>query len=164
MNEDLKKAKEEVETEATVVKVIKGEIAELSLRSVAKVKARLRAYEAVYDNYQNFITKMATELAADKLKDNTYKEMGVARLVAAWIIETETFLDENEDRLHGIERETRNKFVGESLKDFPDDIREMLLDKLKEKKLELLEWFSKELQLAQKTVTERRLKEDVTAK
>lgn len=159
MDEILKKAKKEVSTETEVVGVVKGEVAELSLRSVAKVKARLKAYELVYENYENFITTMAKELAEGNLKANTYKEMGVARLVASWIIDTETFLNENEDRLYGIEKETRSRFVGDTLKAFPDDIKEMLLKKLQDKKLELLEWFTKELQLAQKDVNDRKLKE-----
>ena len=158
MNETLEKAQVEVQTEEAVVKVVTDDPAEMSLRSVAKVKARLKAYESVYENYQGFITSMSEELNAGRLKENSFKELGIARLIAAWIVETELFLTENEDYLYGVERETRGKFVEESLHDFPDDIKEILLDKLKEKKHELLEWFAKELLLAQKQVSERKKK------
>lgn len=156
MNKDLKQAQEETLTETAVTKVVQGEVADVSLRTVAKVKARLRAYELIFDNYQGFITMVASELADGKLKGNTYKEMSVARLVAQWIVDTETFLTDNEDMLYGVERETRSRFVEDALKEFPTDIKELLMGKLKEKKHELLEWFAKELQLAQKLVSERR--------
>lgn len=158
MDKTLEKAQVEVQTEEAVVQVVTDEPSELSLRSVAKVKARLRAYESVYDNYQGFIKSMSTKLKADEFKDNSFKELGVARLIAAWIVDTELFLAENEEYLYGVERETRGKFVEESLHDFPDDIKDGLLDKLKERKHELLEWFAKELVLAQKEVSERKKK------
>lgn len=156
IKKDLNQATEELDSEESVVQVVKGEISDMSLRSVAKVKARLKAYEAVYENYQTFITTVAGQLSKNEFQANTYKEMSVARLVATWIIDTEAFLNENEEYLYGIERETRSKFVEDSLSGFADDIKEMLLDKLKHKKHELLEWFAKELQLAHKITIERK--------
>jgi len=134
MDRDLEQAKEELQTETAITKVVKGEIAEVSLRTVAKVKARLKAYENIFENYQSFITEVARELSEGKLKGNTYKEMSVARLVSAWIVETETFLNENEEMLYGVERKARSRFVEDTLKEFPEDIKEELLIKLQDKK------------------------------
>jgi hypothetical protein len=75
-------------------------------------------------------------------------------------VETERFLEEEGEKLQGAERETRKGFVEESLKALPEDIKSELLGKLNEKKHEVLEWFAKELQLAQKKANERRRKRD----
>jgi len=158
MDEKLNQAQDELKTETAVTKVVQSEIAEISLTSVAKVKARLKVYEAIFENYQDFITEMAQQLSKGDLKGNTYKEMSVARLVSAWIVDTETFLTEHESMLHGVERETRSKFVEQALQEFPADIKQELLDKLQEWKHELLEKFAKELQLSQKRVADRRKK------
>jgi hypothetical protein len=160
MDKDLEQAKQELKTETAVVGVVKTETSELSLRSVAKVKARLQAYETVYTNYEKFIKNEAEKLADGKYAENTYKELGIARLIAHWVVETERFLEEEGEKLQGAERETRKGFVEESLKALPEDIKSELLGKLNEKKHEVLEWFAKELQLAQKKANERRRKRD----
>ena len=83
-----------------------------------------------------------------KLKDNPYKELGVARLIAHWLVDTETFLLENEALMKDLDGGVRKRFVEESLDVFPEDIKEELLIKLNEKKQELLIWFAGELQQA----------------
>jgi len=159
MDDSLKDMKAENEAEVAVTEVIKSKVSDLTLRSVAKVEARLEAYNKVYKNYETFITTEAEKLANSEYSGNTYKELGLARLIAQWVVETEAFLKEEEEKLQGAERETRKGFVEESLKALPNDIKNELLGKLNEKKHEVLEWFAKELQLAQKKTNERRRKD-----
>lgn len=142
------KAKAESDTEEVVATVLRGETTDLSVRTTAKVRAKLNAYEKIYANYEMFIEKQAKELADGKLVDNPYKELGVARLIAHWLIDTETFLLENEALMKDMSGGVRKRFVEESLDVFPEDIRNELLVKLSEKKQELLIWFAGELQQA----------------
>lgn len=142
------KAKAESDTEEVVATVLQGETTDLSVRTTAKVRAKLDAYEKIYANYESFIENQAKELADGKLKDNPYKELGVARLIAHWLVDTETFLLENEALMKDMDTGVRKRFVEESLDVFPEDIKEELLIKLNEKKQELLIWFAGELQQA----------------
>lgn len=154
MNE-FNKLKDGLSSEVAVTEVIKSDVADFALKSVAKVRARLRAYENIYANYESYIINESLKLKDGNYSDNTYKELGIARLVAHWVVETEKFLDEEESKLQGIERETRKGFVEESLKVLPDDLRDEVLSAWNEKKQEVLEWFAKKLQSAIKKSTDR---------
>jgi len=159
MDDSLKDMKAENEAEVAVTEVIKSKVSDLTLRSVAKVEARHKAYLKIYGNYEAFLIKEAEKLNKGEYSGNTYKELGLARLIAQWAVDTEKILDEELPKLQGAERETRKGFVEESLSGLPNDIKNELLGKLNEKKHEVLEWFAKELQLAQKKTNERRRKD-----
>jgi len=146
----------ETKAETAVTKVVKSEVADLQLKTVAKVKARLQAYESVYGNYEQFIKNEAEKLAEGSYSENTYKELGIARLVAHWVVETERFLEEEENKLQDAEKRTRRGFFEESFQSLPNDIKDELLRKFDERKHEFMEWFSKEVTLATKKANERR--------
>ena len=152
----LKELTTEGEAEVAVTTVIKSKIADLRLRTVAEVQARYEAYGKIYDKYQGFLINEAEKLYNGEYSGNTYKELGMARLIAQWTIETEKFAEIESEKLQGVERETRKDFVKEALRALPDEIKNELLGKLNDKKQEVLEWFAKELQVAQRKANERR--------
>jgi hypothetical protein len=152
----------ENEAEVAVTEVVKSKVTDLTLRSIAKVEARHEAYLKIYGNYEEFLIKESEKLNKGEYSGNTYKELGLARLVAQWAVDTEKILEEELPKIQGAERDTRKGFVEESLSGLPDDIKNELLGKLNEKKHEMLEWFAKELQLSQKQANERRRRDGRT--
>lgn len=153
---ELEKVKEKVAIEAKITDVIKDEVADVSLKTVAKIKARYLSYEKIFGNYEKFVEYIAGQLAGNKYADNTFKEMGCARIVANWLADTEGFLEANENILAGVEKVARKGFVKQSLAGLPDDLRQDLLDNLNEKKAELLEQFAKDIQIALQTARDRK--------
>jgi len=151
-------AKEQVATAVQVTEIIKSEAAEINLRTVAKIKAKYNAYEKVHGNFQTYILFVSNKLANNEFADNTFKEMGVARLVANWIVVTELFLENNEGVLEDAEKKTRRGFVTESLKELPKDLKDEVIDALNEGKAELLERTAKHIQIALRTARDRKKK------
>lgn len=152
----LEKLKIKTEAEVAVAEVVQNEASDLSLRTTAKVRAKFNAYLTVYENYEKFITNQVSELADGKYKDNPYKELGVARLIAAWLLEAEGFLLENESLMQNMKSGIRKRFVEESLDSFPENIRNDLLEKLNDKKQEILIWFADELRQARARITKQK--------
>jgi len=155
MNKNFLSSKEEVEAKTGVTNVIQKEASEIGLKTVAKTKARLEAYEIVYGCYEAFIKDQAEKLSKGDFKSLPYKEMSVSRLIAHWLIRTEEFLEDSHGRLRDAEKTTRKGFIEESLHNLPDDLKEGLVAKIDTKKQELLEWLAKELRLTQKIANER---------
>lgn len=152
----LERLKAQTEAEVAVAEVVQDGVADLSLRTTAKVRAKFNAYLTVYENYETFITAQVADLAVGKYKDNPYKELGVARLIAAWLVEAESFLLENEALMQDAGSGVRKRFVEDSLDSFPEDIRAELLEKLNDKKQEILIWFADELRKARAKVTKKK--------
>jgi hypothetical protein len=152
---NFKEIQEETKTKSAVVEVIKSEVADTKLKSIADVKARFNAYEHVYENFVNFIKDQSTQLKDKKFADSTYKELGVARLIAAWLVDTERFLEEQEHVLHGAEKDVRKDFVKETLEALPEDLREEVMERAREKRLEFVAWLEQELRMAFRKARER---------
>ena len=152
----LERLKTATEAEVAVAEVVQNETSDLSLRTTAKVRAKFNAYLKVYENYEKFITAQVADLALGIYKDNPYKELGVARLIAAWLLEAEGFLLENESLMQNMESGVRKRFIEESLDSFPENIRNDLLEKLNDKKQEILIWFADELRLARARMTKQK--------
>ena len=137
---------EKTTAETAVAEVVKSEAAEISLRSIAMVKARYESYKDVYKNYEKFIKDSSKDLKGGKLKESAFKELGVARLIAAWIVDTEKFLEESEDLLANADRKVRGNFIKESLSGLPNKYQTALMSELDDKKGELIEWLAKTIQ------------------
>lgn len=155
MDKDLKELQDETKARTEVVEVIKSKTADVTLKNVAKIKARFEAYNQVYDNYEFFIIDQSKKLKTGEYSAIPYKELGVARLIATWIFESEKYLEANEKFLQEVEKQTRKGFVSEALSTLPDDLKQKLLQKLEEEKHKLLEWFAKEVQLAYQKARKR---------
>lgn len=153
--EELERARAAVGAQQAVGRVLRGEAASVGLRTAAAVKNRLASYEKIAGKYEKFIDKQAEELLNGVFKDSPYKELGMARLVAMWLIETEQFITENEFLLSETEKTVRKGFIEESFSQFPEDIRVRLLEELNDKKQELLIWFAGRIQAAKLETEDR---------
>jgi len=146
---ELEKIMARTEAQEAVVKVLQDEVVTTTLRTVARVKARMAAYEKVAGNYESFIDRQASDLARGAFAESPYKELGIARLVAVWLVEADQYITNNEYLLSETEKTTRQNFVEESFASFPADIREKVVAELEEKKQQLLIWLASRIQLAQ---------------
>ncbi len=153
----LEKAQVDVNEQVKIVEVLDKTTLDITLNSVARVKAKFSAYEKIHGNYEKFMVDQSKLLAKKNFEDNTFKEMSVARLIAHWIIATEQFLQENELAMAGAQDHVRRGFVEKSLSAFPEEIKNQLMKELRIMKQELMERFAKKLILAQKRAD--RLKE-----
>jgi len=151
----LKKYQAESEAKRAAISVLKSESADIRFRTMARVKAKLAAYERVYKNFEAFIEEQAENLSRGDFKDNPYKELGVARLVAQWLMDSEAFISDNEFLLQGMESDMRKRFVEEAFEDFPEDIRDRLINELTDKKHEILVWFAGRIKQAKAEVAAR---------
>lgn len=139
----------EIEAENTSVQVLRGEIVDTSFRTVARAKSRLEAYNKVYDNYEKFIVDQSEKLSKGLFAASTYKELGVARLISLWVVESEQFLDAVTPLLDGVEKNMRKGFMEQSFEKLPEPFKTQLLDEFNRKKQELLVWLVQEIQKAQ---------------
>ena len=146
---ELERVMARTETQEAISKVLQDERVSISLRTVARVRARLAAYEKIAGNYESFIDRQATDLARGAFAASPYRELGIARLVAVWLVEADQFITANEYLLSETEKTTRQNFVEESFASFPADIREKVVAELEEKKQQLLIWLASRIQLAQ---------------
>lgn len=138
---EFREAQAEVTAERAVVQTVRGAVAEVGFRTVARAKARLASYEKVSGNYGAYIEKQAEELKNGVFADSPYKELGVARLISMWLVESEEFFKEAEPLLNGTERGMRQGYLEQSFGQLPADVKERLLAEFQEKKDELLVWF-----------------------
>ena len=145
---ELEKIMARTEAQEAVVKVLQDEVVTTTLRTVARVKARMAAYEKVAGNYESFIDRQASDLARGAFAESPYKELGIARLVAVWLVEADQYITNNEYLLSETEKTTRQNFVEESFASFPADIRDRVMAELEEKKQELLVWLAGRIQFA----------------
>jgi len=139
----------EIASENASVQVLRGEVVDITYRTVARAQSRLKAYNSVYDNYEKFIMGQAEKLANGVFASSTYKELGIARLISLWVIESEQFLDAVAPLLGESERNIRKGFVEQSFEKLPEPFKTQLLDEFNRKKQELLVWFVQEIQKAQ---------------
>ena len=150
--ETLAVAQAEIAAETAAVQVLRGDVVDVTYRTVARAMARLKAYNSVYDNYEKFIVDQAEKLAKGTFGASTYKELGIARLISLWVIESEQFLDAVAPLLGESERNIRKGFVEQSFEQLPEEFKSVLLDELNKKKQELLVWFVQEIQKVQEKV------------
>ena len=110
---NFKELQQETQTKIAVVEVIKSEVIDIKLKSIADVQARLKAYKLIRDNYEAFLTDQAELLAKpeDRPDWTTFKELGILRLIAAYLTETERWLDMQEPVLDGAERAIRKVVI-----------------------------------------------------
>ena len=147
--ESLAVVQAEIAAEHAAVQVLRGDVVDVTYRTVARAQSRLKAYNSVYDNYEKFIVDQAEKLAKGAFAASTYKELGVARLISLWVIESEQFLDAVAPLLGESERNIRKGFVEQSFEKLPEPFKTQLLDEFNKRKQELLVWFVQEIQKAQ---------------
>jgi len=145
----LKEAQDEVASESAIIKVVRGEVANVGFRTAARAKARLEAYEKVTGSYTKYIEAEALNLENGLYGENAYKELGVARLVAQWINVSEAFMKEVEPLLTQQEKEMRRGYLEQSFENLPEDVKTALLEEFNRRKEELLVWFVGKVQQAQ---------------
>lgn len=134
-------AKSQVAAEQMAISVVKGAVSEVGFRTVARAKARLAAYEKVSGSYSKYIEQEAERLAEGIYAETPYKELGIARLVALWINESEAFFKEAEPLLNQTERSMRRGFLEQSFENLPADMKDRLMAEFVAKKQDLLVWF-----------------------
>jgi hypothetical protein len=139
--EQLREIQADVAAERAVVETVRGAVAEVGFRTVARAKARLASYEKVSGNYNSYIEKQAEELKNGLLAASPYKELGVARLIALWLTESEQFFNEAEPLLGGAERSMRQGYLEQSFERLPTEVKDRLMNEFREKKDEILVWF-----------------------
>lgn len=142
----------EIAAETAAVQVLREDPVDITFRTVARAKARLKAYNSVYDNYERFMVDQAQKLADGIFGASTYKELGIARLIAQWSIESEQFLDAVAPLIGASEQNIRKGFVEHSFEQLPEPFKTVLLDEFNKKKQELLVWFVGEIQKVQEKV------------
>ena len=154
---NFKELQQDVQAKTAIVEIVKSEIVDTKFRDIAEIKSKLDAYKLVCGNYESFIKTEAEKLANpnERLDWTVHKELGIARLIAAWLVETEKFLEEHESTLHGAEKDIRKDFVKESLAALPEDIREDVMNRAREKRHEFMAWLETELKIAFRKARER---------
>jgi len=136
----------DVAAERVAVEIVRGAVADVGFRTVARAKARLVSYEKVSGNYSHYIEKQAEELNNGMFADSPYKELGVARLIALWLNESEEFFKEAEPLLNDTARGMRQGYLEQSFAHLPADVKERLLVEFRAKKDDLLVWFVTKVQ------------------
>lgn len=139
--EELRAVQAEVAAERAAVTTVRGVVAEVGFRTVARAKARLASYEKVSGNYSAYIEKQAEDLKNGLFADSPYKELGVARLISMWLVESEEFFKEAEPLLTGVERGMRQGYMEQSFSQLAEETRTQLLAEFNAKKEDLLVWF-----------------------
>jgi hypothetical protein len=147
--ETLEQSRSVIEAENASVQVLRGEIVDTSFRTIARAQSRLKAYNTVYDNYEKFIVDQSEKLSKGLFAASTYKELGVARLISLWVIESEQFLDAVAPLLGESEKNMRKGFMEQSFEKLPEPFKTQLLDEFNKKKQELLVWLVQEIQKVQ---------------
>jgi hypothetical protein len=129
--------------ESSTLKVLKGSVAEISLRSVAAVRAKYDAYVKVYRSFETFIINQAELLNSTQGMVLTQNEkLSLAKLVWDWLSQTEAFLIGNEDALLGVDGKVREKFTEEAFNNFSPEIKEKLIVKFNLLRNDMLTKFS----------------------
>lgn len=147
---ELTRAQAQVVAENAAVGVLRDEVTDLNLQTVARAKARFDAYVKIYKNFLKYIETQAEQLANGIFHDSPYKELGVARLISIWLTESEVFFKEVQPLLQDSEKTLRKGYLDQSFNNLPPVIKEMLLKEFNTKKQELLIWFVQRVQEALK--------------
>lgn len=138
MDEELKALQDQAKAEGAVVEVLRAEVADVGFLTVARAKARLRAYEKVSESYHAYIETQAELLKAGTFATSPFKELGIARIIAQWLVESEAFFKEVEPLLNATERKVRKGYLEESFERLPADVKAKLLEEFNKLKQELL--------------------------
>lgn len=131
----------ELQAESAVVQVVRGEVVDIAFKTAARVRARMAAYNLVSDSYNAYITQQAAALQSGAFAASAFKELGVARLVAQWMVESERFFQEMEPLLNQAEHTVRKGFVEESFGQLPEAVRDRLWSEFNDRKADLIVWF-----------------------
>jgi len=150
MQDTIKKIEAESKAKQAVVQVIRDETVDTSLRTVARVRAKLKAYEQIEGNLDNFMIAQAEALGGRETKEilSPGYKLAISRLIFQWLDYAKAFIDENEDLLSGIETNVNKHFIERALEPFPEEVRERLLAKVDEKMQEMARWFGQEIRAA----------------
>lgn len=151
MDKTLEAIQTEAKAEGAALQVLRKESTEIGFLTVARAKARLSAYEKVSESYHSYIQVQAEQLKAGLFATTPFKELGIARLIAQWLVESEEFFKEAEPLLNATERQVRKGYLEESFERLPADVKTKLLDEFNKLKQELLIKF---VGMVQKAVSE----------
>jgi len=147
-NSDLEKAQAEIGAQNAALQVLRKGVVDTAYRTTARARARLEAYNKIYENYEKYIIRQAESLASGALGDSP-KELGVAKLIAIYLTESDQFLKEVEPLLAGAEKVVRKSFIDQSFEHLAEPVKEKILAEFNRKKQELLVWLVGEIQRAQ---------------
>ena len=150
--ETLAIAKAEIAAETAAVQVLRGDVVDVTYRTVARAQSRLKAYNSVYDNYEKFIMDQAEKLAKGTFAASTYKELGITRLISLWIAESAEFLDAVGPLVGESEKTIRKGFIEQSFEKLPEPFKSQILDEFNRRKQELLVWMVQEIQKVQEKI------------
>jgi hypothetical protein len=145
-SEELTRAQAEASAQNAVTGVIRSNVTDLQIQSVARAQARFSSYKKIYENFIKYIDKQSEQLANGLFADSPYKELGVARLISIWLAESEQFFKEVEPLLQGAEKTLRKGYLEQSFEHLPPVTKETLLKEFNAKKQELLIWFVQRVQ------------------
>jgi len=151
----------ESEAESVALQVLKKESSEIGFMTVARAKSRLRAYEKVADSYNAYIEVQVEQLRQGIFATTPFKELGIARLIAQWIVESEAFFKEAEPLLTATEKKVRRGYLEESFERLPQEIKDVLLREFNKMKQELLIKFVGMVQRATIELETRKAKETI---
>jgi 16S rRNA G966 N2-methylase RsmD len=143
---NIKKIEAEAEAEHAAVQVLRDEAVSVRFRTVARAKARLQAYEEVYSNYERYIKKQAEFLADGVFSDQPFKELNVARLIAAWLLESEKFLEASGNEVENMPKNLQQGFLEKAFEDLPLEVKDSILREFNQKKQELMLWLANRIQ------------------
>jgi hypothetical protein len=144
--------------ESTIAESLHDVTVNLSIRTAARVKAAIDAYIRVYTNFAEYIIRQSEALQQGNFGEKeVFKEVSVARLVAQWLTETEEFIDTNEPMLQQSSHTIRQSYIESTMAALPDDLRMEIMGKLAERRMEMAEWLTQEIQRATMIADRRRM-------
>lgn len=149
-SEELQVAKAEAAAQNAATGVIREEVTNTQLLTVARVKARFNAYLKISENLTKYFEKQTEELEQGVFHDSPYKELGIARLIVLWTTESEKLFKEFEPLLQDSEKTLRKGYLEQSFENLPSAVKDTLLREFNTKKQELLIWFVQRVQEALK--------------
>ena len=136
------------QTQKIVTDVVRGEVADTAFKTVARVRARLEAYNKVSASFNTYIIDAADRLKNGLFGDSAFKELGTARLVAQWMVESERFFEEMEPMLNQTEKSMRRGFMEENFEQLDEATKNRLWDEFNDRKAELIVWMVEKVRAA----------------
>jgi hypothetical protein len=148
MSDDFTQGQAAVLAEKVVVDVVRADVSSTALRTAALAKARLNSYVLISENYNRFIEHQSRQLSEGLFAEKSGKELGVARLIFMWLVESEKFFAESKDFLGDAPKTARKGFIDESFETLPENKRNDILAWFNEQKQNLLVALVQRVQIA----------------
>ena len=98
MDKTLEAIQAEAKAEGAALQVLRKESTDVGFLTMARAKARLAAYEKVSESYHAYIQTQAEQLRQGIFATTPFKELGIARLIAQWLVESEEFCHESDPK------------------------------------------------------------------